>query len=396
MFRFIKELVDKTTLTTFTSGLLAFITFFTPALVIMEVAQRNNFSQELVVSWLFGCFFFGGLIGLIIAWRYKQPINGAMSIPAAVFLGGALQNIPLEQAIFGYFISGFLICMIGLLKLYDKIMKWIKLEIIMAMFAGTMIHYAVNVIIITYLDYLLYGGLAILTYFLALKFSKTIPPSIIVIIIVTIALGINRELPVNLFTQNTWVNPKIMLWDPTWQVIFTISIPLVIIVFSSELTIGISILRSEKYHPPIDKMTIFSGLGIILASFFGSHNITTSGVPISILADPSTGPKSIRYIAALWTGIFTLTFGLFANLIYLIVTIYPQKILQIFVGLLLIPILMKALYQAFGTGNFRYGTFVAFVLAISNISILGIGSAFWAILFGMIISFIFERGDFQI
>ncbi|MFC0560647.1 benzoate/H(+) symporter BenE family transporter [Halalkalibacter alkalisediminis] len=396
MLRFIKLIVRKTTISIISSGILATImTCVTPTLVALEVAQRHNLPEKIVISWIFGAYVLAGCMGFLIAWQTKHPINATMSVPAIVFIGSALYVIPIHTAIFGYAVSGVMIALIGIFKLYDKMIKFIKPQIVMAMFAGAMIHYTVNIVVLTS-NHILYGGIAIIAYLLTMRKTKLIPPVLMSMIIVTIVLGLNGLIPFQPFTESAWVSPAISFWEPSWKVIFSISIPLMLIVLSAEITIGASILRSEHYHPNVNKMTLYTGIATILGSFFGSHSVTTSGVPVGALSDPMTGPKKRRFLAAIWASFFTFLFGIFASYVYAFLSMYPIEILQILVGLVLVSILIKALRNAFGNGRFQYGAFTSLIVAMSNITIFDIGAPFWAVIFGMGVSYFVEGEDFRV
>lgn len=385
----------KTTLSIFLSGILAAIlTCVTPTLVALEVAHRHNLPPEIIISWIFGGFVLAGCMGLLISWQTKQPINATMSVPAIIFLSSSLSIIPFQMAVFGYFVSGLLIALVGIFKLYNKIIQLIKPQIVMAMFAGAMIHYTVNIVLLLS-NHLFYGGIAILTYLLTMRITRLIPPVLVSMIIVTIFLGWNGLIPFQEFNQSTWISPSIFFGDPSWKAIFSVSIPLMLIVLSAEITIGASILRSENYHPNVNKMTLYTGIATILGSFFGAHSVTTSGVPVGVLSDPITGLKNRRFLAAMWASFFTLLFGVSAYYVFIFLSVYPNDILQILVGLILVPILIKALSKAFGSGQFQYGAFTALIVAMSNISIFEIGAPFWAVIFGMGVSYFVESDHFK-
>ncbi|GAE28282.1 benzoate transport protein [Halalkalibacter wakoensis JCM 9140] len=394
MFHFLLFLIRRTTSSIVSSAILAsIITCITPTLVILEIAKRHQLESEVIVSWIFGGFVIAGIMGLLIAWKMKMPINATMSVPGVVFVGAALYMVPLDHALFGYAISGALIAFVGVFKLYDKIIKFIKPQIVMAMFAGAMIHYTVNMVVLTS-THLLYGLIAISAFLLSMRKIKIIPPVLISIIIVTIVLGFNGEIPFRQFIESSWITPNLSLWEPTWNVVFSLSVPLMLIVLSAEITIGASILRDEGYNPNVNKMTFFTGVATIVGSFFGAHSVTTSGVPVAALSDSSTGPKNRRYLAAIWASLFPLLFGVLAFYVYTFLSIYPISILQILVGLVLVPILIKALRNAFGSGHFQYGAFTSFIVAMSGLTIMDIGAPFWAVLFGMMVSFLIETKDF--
>src|SRR5690606_3781128 len=57
------------------TGLIGFIFAATgPVAVILSVGTRGGLSQAELASWLFGAFFFNGLLTLAACWLYRQPL----------------------------------------------------------------------------------------------------------------------------------------------------------------------------------------------------------------------------------------------------------------------------------------------------------------------------------
>src|SRR5690606_12698700 len=120
-----------------------------PTLLIIEVTQNLGYSHQSIVNWLFGFLFVAGCTGLFLAWTTKLPINMASNVPAIVFLSFSLQHFSIENAAFGYACAGALIALIGWFNLYDRVMGLIKAEIVFAMFAGALLQYALNLVMVT-------------------------------------------------------------------------------------------------------------------------------------------------------------------------------------------------------------------------------------------------------
>ena len=63
-------------------------------------------------------------------------------------------------------------------------------------------------------------------------------------------------------------------------------------------------------------------------------------------------------------------------------------------GLALLRVLERAFVVSFN-GGFTHGAVVAFLVTVANVPILSIGAPFWAVIFGLAVSWLFERGDFK-
>ena len=161
---------------TITAGFVAAVFGCTgPALLIIKAATDGGLTQVQTISWLFSVYFFGGLISIILALRYKQPITGAWSIPGAVMLIAALKNMPLSDAAGGYLLAGILVLALGLSGIIGKVMRWIPLPIVMGMIAGALIRFGTG--IVTSIQAIPVMGFMALAGFLVLpRLAKKVPP----------------------------------------------------------------------------------------------------------------------------------------------------------------------------------------------------------------------------
>ena len=122
-------------------GVLAgILTAIVPTMVIFEVSQQLGWSSELMKNWIFGAIVLAGIAGLILSLTTKLPLNVSSSIPTAVFVGFTVHRYPIDEVFFAFSMAGVVLILISVLKLYRRIERFIQLEIVMAMFAGTIIH----------------------------------------------------------------------------------------------------------------------------------------------------------------------------------------------------------------------------------------------------------------
>ncbi|MAM56941.1 MAG: benzoate transporter, partial [Salinicola sp.] len=85
-----------------------------PALIVISAANAGHLTNGQTVAWLFAVYFLGGLISLIMALRYRQPITGAYSIPGAAIMSAALVTIPFAEAVGAFILSGLIVLLLGL------------------------------------------------------------------------------------------------------------------------------------------------------------------------------------------------------------------------------------------------------------------------------------------
>ena len=146
-----------------------------PALIVIGAAEAGHLSNGQTVAWLFAIYVLGGFISLLLALHYKQPINGAYSIPGAALVAGSLATIPFNEAVGAFILAGLLVLLLGVTGLIGKVMRWLPMPIVMAMIAGALIRFAIGTV--TALGSApLIAGAAILAFFVSMRLTNTIPP----------------------------------------------------------------------------------------------------------------------------------------------------------------------------------------------------------------------------
>lgn len=359
-----------------------------PALVVINAAEAGRLSNAQTVAWLFGIYVLGGLISLLMALRYRQPICGAYSIPGAAILAASLTVIPFSDAVGAFILSGVLVFVLGVSGLIGRLMRWLPMPIVMAMIAGALIRFATGSVD-AIVSAPLVAGVAALSFFLVTRFSRSIPPVLVaglVGLVLAYALGQLQPADVNI----AWVMPA--LTAPTFSIdaFLAITIPLTALVIGAENAQATGVLMAEGYRPPVNAMTVISGVGGVLAGLLGGHNANIAGPMTAICSSEQAGDDPrLRYGAALVNGALFALFGLFAGLAVPFILAFPKALIVVIAGLAMIGVLLGSLQQAFQKGGAcQIGAFVALAVAMSQFTLLGISSPFWALLSGVAVSWL--------
>ncbi|MGO4890477.1 benzoate/H(+) symporter BenE family transporter [Anaerobacillus sp. MEB173] len=363
-----------------------------PILIVITAAQNGNLLPEQTVSWLFGIYFIGGLIGIILPLLLGMPIAGAYSIPSAVLMTQAITQFSFEQVIGAYLIAGLLIFLIGLFGWFQTLLDWLPAEIVMAMIAGSMIHFATDMIQSIFVFPIL-GGAIVLSYFFFAKYLRAIPP-IVGALFVGLALfpffGHSLSVP-----DLTFHFPSIWLPDFSFGAVLAISIPITVMLLGTEGAQGISVLKSAGYKPPVNLITMVNGLGTMFAGIFGGHSANIGGIMSALCSSNEVGPMDKRYVAAFVSGVWMCIFGLFASISLALILLLPLAFIKLIAGLALINVLLSSFQRSFSGGQFQMGAFFSLVIAMSGINFYGISSTFWALAGGWCISWFLEKHDFK-
>ena len=362
-----------------------------PVLIIITAAQNGHLLPGQTISWLFGIYFIGGLLGILMPLLFRQPIAGAYSIPCAVLMTQAITQYSFHEAIGAYLIAGLLVFIIGFLGWYEKLLTWLPSELVMAMIAGSMIHFGSEMIdSVTMLPLL--GSLTLLTYFLFAKFSK-IPPIVGAALVGFSLFPFLNQSPEKV--EFMFALPSIWMPDFSVNAIFAISIPIAVMLLGTEAAQGITALKDEGFQPKVNKIIMINGVGTMFAGMFGGHTACNGGIMTALCAAKDVGPMETRYAAALVSGVWLMIFGLLASHSLSVILIMPIALIKLIAGLALIGVLLTSLQRSFHGKQFQMGAFFTLIIAMSGVSFLGISATFWALIGGWMVSWFLENKDFK-
>ncbi|MFK9090757.1 benzoate/H(+) symporter BenE family transporter [Bacillus salipaludis] len=384
-----KPLQDLT-INNVSSGIISAMLAMTgPPAIILAAADAGHFTHEQTISWMFAVYFFGGLFSIVFPFIYKIPITGAHSLSGVAFLVTITPHYTFSELIGAYLITGFIIYIVGISGLFTKIMKWFPNEIIAAMLGGMITTYVVR-LISSVNDLAIVGIPAVLGYFIFIKWVKRIPA---VLGAVCIALLIT------LFTQNieisamdtSYIFPSMFKPDFSIIGIFTISLPLALLILSNDAAPGIGALESINFKPPTQKIISASGIFTMIAAFFGGQSANIAGMMSMICAGDESGPREKRYMASVVSGALILLFGIFAWEVVPFIKALPKSFVSMLAGFALIGVLGSSLQMGFSKEKFRLSSTFAFVIALSNISFFHISAPVLALVLGSFISNVIEK-----
>lgn len=363
-----------------------------PAVVTIAAANAAGFTMEETVSWIFGIYFFGGLLGVLLALYYKVPISGAYSIPGASMMGAALAGYTFQQAAGAFVIAGVIVLIVGMSGAIGKIMKWLPLPIVMGMVGGCMMRFGAAIVTNSITAPIVCAS-SVLAFLIVPRITKKFPGVLAALIVGVVVAAITGQ-----FTSATiggYIPPQIVIPSFDIKLIISCSIPLAILVMGAENAQAMGVLKTQGYEVPSNSMTFFSGIGGIVSGLFGAHNANIAGPMTAICSSNEAGPKEGRYAASVINGITFALFGVVGSFAIAFVSIIPSALVSVLAGLAMINVLIQSLNEGFKSMKFKTGAFAAFVVGIANQPILGIGAAFWALVIGVVVALICDAKDFK-
>ena len=384
--RGLRDLPRYLTASTLGAGFLAALVGVTgPWLLAYQAALNAGYPEAAINSWLLAIFVGGGLLSLILAVLYREPICGAYPIAGSALLVPVLGQYSLSEAVGAFLLSGVLVTAIGVSGLFGWIIERIPNEVIMGMLAGVLLRFGIAIFAPLPEQPFLVGAM-IAAYLVSLRWLAKLPPALSALVAgVAIAAVTGQFDPTAVrlaLSQPLVIGPSFGL-----GAFFSISLPLTLLALGSQNAPGIGILRANGYRPPVNAITILSGLGSIATAPLLGHGLNIAAPMTAICAGPESHPDACgRYAATVSNGIFFIAFGLAGATAVSLIQALPEALVGVIAGLALLPVILQAFGLATGQTRHALAAGFALLIAASNINLVGINSAFWAIVAGVAVA----------
>jgi benzoate membrane transport protein len=368
----------------FISGLLVVLVAVTGPIVIqLTAAEQGNFTASQTTNWIFITWFTSGFFGLFLSLRFRMPMIGSPSTASMVLLVTSLQTHSIQEAVAAYIIVAIAFIVIGATGAMDKIMKFIPHEVIMAMLAGVLFQFGVNIFTsFTAEPWLV--AVMVLVFFIARRMQIRTPvvPVFIIGLALTAAMG---KLQFNT-TKLEWVHPEIIRPDFTIASAVNLALPMLLATLATQYAPGFAVLKSAKYQPQIKYSILTGGIISLITAPFGNTGVNTSTITANIAVGEHADPDpTTRYSAGVVCGVFYIVAAFFTIPIIDLFRAVPPAMMAAIAGLALLPALANALHESVAAARGRENAMITLLITISGISPLGLASPFWGLVAGIAI-----------
>jgi benzoate membrane transport protein len=164
-----------------------------------------------------------------------------------------------------------------------------------------------------------------------------------------------------------------------------VALPLFIVTMASQNLPGVAVLRNDGYRVPVSPLIGWTGATNLVLAPFGAFGLNLAAITAAICTGPQAHPDPRRrYLAGVWAGVFYLVVGaLGATVGSLLSALSPELVLGI-AGIGLLGTIGSSLTTALSDERWREAAVVTFLATASGVQLLGIGSAFWGLVAGLL------------
>lgn len=350
-------------------------------ILVFQAAKVANLSAELAASWVWSVSIGVGLTGLFLSWRFREPIITAWSTPAAAFLVTALATTPYAEAVGAYMISAAAFVGLGLSGYFEKVIRLIPPGIASGLLAGILLQFGIGAFAGANVDPFLVGML-IVAYVVLKRFSARYA------VVGLLALGM-----VFLLTQDRvdlsglkleFAAPVFTMPAFSLNALLSVALPLFLITLTGQYMPGMLVLRNDGFKTSANPIVTVTGLGSLLMAPFGSHAFNLAAITAAIATgrEAHEDPRK-RWIAGIAAGSFYVLVGVFGVTLAAVFMAFPTTFITTLAGLALLGTIGGSLAGAMADPTSREAALITFLASAANITLLGIGGAFWGLVIGL-------------
>ncbi|KJS56070.1 benzoate transporter [Streptomyces rubellomurinus subsp. indigoferus] len=357
------------------------VSFSGPLVVVLAAAKAGRLDEAHTASWIWAVAIGSGVSGFALSWWTRTPVVTAWSTPGAALLVTSLGSYPYREAVGAFLVSAVVVTLFGVTGWFGRLIAAVPVGIVNAMLAGILFSFGAGIFGAVHSAPVLVVGA-----FAAFLLAKRLAPRYAVPVAL-LAGGVLAALTVGLPLHLGSGGPTVpVLTAPAFSgaALVGLALPLTIVVLASQNAPGLGVMRAFGYRAD-DRLLIGStGAMSLLMAPFGSPGVNLAAITAAICSGPEAHPDpSRRYVAGMSSGVGYVLVGSFGGVLVSLFTGLPKELVAVIAGVALLASLQGSLAAAVAEERGRDAAVVTFLASASGMSLFGIGSAFWGLLFGL-------------
>jgi benzoate membrane transport protein len=362
------------------AGFVAVLVGFTSSVVIVfAAAQALGATPAQTTSWMWALGLGMGITSIGLSLWTRQPVLTAWSTPGAALIAGS-SGFGLGEAVGAFIVCGLLIMLAGWTRAFERVMDRIPQAIAAALLAGVLARFGLDAV-----GAVKTAPLLVCAMTLAFLFGRRFWPRYAVpgVLLAGIAVA----------AAQGRLDTAAIAWDmarPVWTTpVFSFSalvglaLPLFIVTMASQNLPGVAAQRAAGYAVPVSPSIAATGVASVLLAPFGGYAFNLAAITAAIcMGREAHQDPQRRYVAAVSAGVFYVALGLVGGAVVGLLNAFPRELVLAVAGLALLGTIAGGLAAALKDEAHRDAAGLTFLVTLSGITLLGIGSAFWGVLAG--------------
>jgi len=350
--------------------------------VILAAAQAVGATPAEASSWVSGLALATAVGALVLSLRYRMPIITAWSTPGAALIASTTGVPGIRAAVGAFVVAAALILLTAALRPLGRLIERIPASIAAAMLAGILLR-----LVVAMIDYVPSAALLVLPLIVLFLVARRLVPTLASLIVLAAgallawSLGLVKPLPPIALSN-------LELLTPAWDVatLIGLGVPLYLVTMASQNLPGFAVLRASGYHPPTQPVLAVTGGLSLATAFVGAHTSNLAAISAALCTGPDAHPDPAQRwktgpLYALWWALI----GLFGASLVGLFAALPPALLATVAGTALLGSMAGAMGTALASDRDRFAAAGTLAVTASGVTLLGVGSAFWGLCFGLIV-----------
>lgn len=364
------------------AGVVAVVVSYSgPLVIVLSAARAGHLDSAQTGSWIWAISIGSGLTCIGLSLLTRMPVITAWSTPGAALLVTSIGSYAYGEVIGAFVVSGAVIALIGVTGVFGRLMRLVPGAVVSAMLAGILFSFGTGVF--TSLEHTpVIAGSVLLAYLLGKRWLPRYA------VLLALAAGVlcsaaTSKLHIRLdhvgLVQPVFTTPSFSV-----AALIGIAVPLTLATLASQNAPGVGVLAASGYRPDDRLLVGSTGLVSAVLAPFGSHAVNLAAITAAICTGPEAhrDPRR-RYVAGVACGLVYLVVGAFGSTLVAFFAGLPKELVAAVAGVALLGALSGGLTGAVREGKDREAAVISFLTTASGVSLFGIGSAFWGLVFGV-------------
>ncbi len=372
-----------------TGFVVVLVGFTSTGALVFQAALSLGATQAQVNSWMWALGIGMGLACIIPSLIYKKPVVAAWSTPGAALIATSATGITMREAIGAFVVCAVLIIVAGATRAFERLMNRIPMAIASAMLAGVLLRFGLETF-----SSIKTAPLLVIAMFAAHLLGRRFWPRYGVVGVLAVGVtmaafaGSLKWSAVSVeWASPVWVTPVFSL-----SAIIGLGLPLFLVTMASQNMPGVAVMRAAGYDTPVSPVITTTGIINLLLAPFGAFALNFAAITAAIaMGHEAHEDKDKRYTAAVMAGVFYGLIGLFGAVVGGLFAAFPRELIVALAGLALMSTIANGLAGALREEANREAAIITFLVTASGVSLVGIGSAFWGLVAGVVAMLVLTR-----
>lgn len=350
--------------------------------VVLAATQAVGATPEQTSSWVSGLGIATALSALVLSVRYRMPIIAAWSTPGAALIASTAGVPSFAAAVGAFVLAAGLILLTAAVRPLGRLIERIPASIAAAMLAGILLR-----LVMAMVEHVPSSPLLVLPLIALFLVARVFLPALASLAVLVVgallawSLGLVKPLPPLGLSTLEFTAPA---WDIATLV--GLGVPLYLVTMASQNLPGFAVLRGSGYQPPTQPILAVTGVASLGTAFLGAHTSNLAAISAALCTGPDAHPDPAkRWMTGPFYALFWGLIALFGASLVGLFGALPPALLATIAGTALLGSMASAMGAALAGDQDRLAAAGTLAVTVSGVTLMGVGSAFWGLVFGLLI-----------